>query len=228
MEKTFYQLENINCIRNTKIPWIKIRSGGDDGHLYVSHELLVFNPYQIYNIIHYDNIDNLIKYYRTPNQEELNPKKHWKFFKKFNIPITTDYDKIYDILESMQGMPVDGYNINPLYFDKLDEISKYWFRQLSKKIDKIFYSFINIPKLNKEFEKKYSDCIYNNDDHILYSYFEHTPEDDNFNEVYECRENFINTQVMIKNINDFLKNIPKICRRIFIPIDYDYCYYIYV
>ena len=39
---------------------------------------------------------------------------------------------------------------------------------------------------------------------------------------------FINQQVMIKDINDFLKNIPDICKRIFIPIDYDDCYYIYL
>ena len=227
MEKTFYQLENINCIRNTKVPWIKIRSGGDDGHLYVSHEMLVFNPYEIKHTIYYSKNDNLVKYYRTPHQEELSYNRHWKFFKKFKFPITDDYDKIYDYLETLGEKPVYGYEFEPTYFNQLDKISIYWFKKLLKKLNKIIYSFSHIPKLNDEFREKYKDCIYKNDDHILYPYYEHCikpieKEDENGNLI------FINQQVMIKDINDFLKNIPDICKRIFIPIDYDDCYYIYL
>lgn len=227
MEKTFYQLENINCIRNTKVPWIKIRSGGDDGHLYVSHELLVFNPYQIHQTIYYNKNDNLIKYYRTPNQEEITYKKHWKFFKKFNFPITNDYSEIYEVLDLMQGKPVYGYDIDPIHFDQLDNISIYWFKQISKKIDKIIYSFTNIPELNKKFKEKYKEYIYKNDDHILYSYYEHNIKED-LTEDINGNPKFINTQVIIKDINTFLSDIPKFCQRIFIPISYDDCYYIYL
>lgn len=227
MEKTFYQLENINCIRNTKVPWIKIRSGGDDGHLYVSHELLVFNPYQIYQTIYYNNIDNLIKYYRTPNQEEITYKKHWKFFKKFNLPISNDYDELYECLELMQNTPVYGYDISPIYFDQLDNISNYWFKRLSKKIDKIIYSFTNIPILNKEFKEKYTKYICRNDKHILYPYYKHNIKEDSTVDT-NGNPKFINTQVIIKDINNFLGNIPKFCRKIFIPISYDDCYCIYL
>lgn len=225
MLQSFYQFENINEIKDTKIPWIKIRTGGDDGHLYVSHELLVFNPYQIEHTIKYTDNDNLIKYYRTPHQEEISFNKHWKFFNKFNLPLSNNYNEIYEALEKLQEKPVYGYSINPIYFDKLDAISYYWFKKILKKIDKIIYSFTNIPKLDKEYKIKYENSIYKNDDHILYPYYEHNiknnlREDDNGN------PKFINTQVLIKDINKFLNNIPQICTNIFIPIDYYDCYYI--
>lgn len=225
MIKTFYQLENINEIRNTKIPWIKIRTGGDDGHFYASHELLVFNPYQIEHTIKYANNDNLVKYYRTPHQEELSYKKHWKFFNKFNLLLSNDYDEIYDALEKLQEEPVYGFPMNPIYFDKLDAISYYWFKKILKKIDKIKYSYTNIPILKKEFKLKYKNDIYKNDEHILYPYFEHNIKDD-LEEDDRGNPRFINTQVLIKDINEFLNNIPPICTNIFIPINHDDCYYI--
>lgn len=225
MEKTFYQFENINEIRNTKIPWIKIRSGGDDGHLYTSHELLVFNPYQIDHTIKYSDNDNLVKYYRTPHQEEISYSKHWKFFNKFKLPISNNHDEIYDALDKLQQEPVYGFPMDPIYFDKLDAISYYWFKKILKKVDKIKYSYTNIPKLNKEFKLKYRNSIYKNDEHILYPYFEHNiknkPKKDN-----DGNLKFINSQVLIKDINEFLNDIPQICTNIFIPIDYYDCYYI--
>lgn len=227
MIRSKYDFENLVEIIDTKISWIKIRSCGDDGDLYLSYELLVFDPYSTELKIsrHSDDSMNILdKFYcRTPTFEYLNPKQHYKFLQEFQIETTAETIKneFYDQLDEFRGTHIECTS----YVTMADKISEYWLYKIQKRVNKIIYEFTNLEFLSKEFKDKYKNCIVDNDDKILFSYW--VPKTKNENRSYNSwNMKLINEQIMISNINEFMNNIPKDCEKIFVPISFEKAYLI--
>lgn len=229
MLKTIYNYENLVEIIDTDIPWIKIRSVGDDGHPYLSYELLVFNPFnrEFEITAHGNGMTNLLPkhYYRTPSYEDIDISKHYDFLHKFNIKISEKNieDEFYTVFDELANTQIDDRS----YKTVADLISEYWLEKLKKKINKIVYSYFDLEKLDDVFEKKYSNCIKENKNRLLYSYWVPKNKTSGMLINYPWNSKYVNTQIMVSNINEFLENIPDDCEEIFIPIDSKYCYIIH-
>ena len=225
MLKTTYNYENLVDIIETDIPWIKIRSGGDDGHPCLSYELLVFNPYcRSFEIRRdYEKMTELLKnkYYRTPSNEDIDISKHYKFLQRFNIEINSENieNQFYEEYDMLSEKIIDEETYKTIG----DLMSEYWLRKINKKISKIVYSYVNIPKLSETHIIKYDKTITKNQNGLLYSYW--VPKNktiDFINKPWYGK--YVNTQIMIEDINAFLDNIPDDCEEIFIPINSNMCY----
>lgn len=231
---------NLNCLRtnsvcfgnytkiyDTEIPWIKIRRGCYDGHSLESYELLVFPPQTKSITIDFNNTHILLtEYVRTINDDDELTENEIKELSQieelselFNettelseLLSECDYD-IHELLSKIMKKKIfDYYNV---YKHKYDNVPKY----------------LNTNSLKHWVDKNYESNIFNNEEHILFPYYEPVgiTEHKYRKDKDRCHYYKIyNSKIYINDINSIIEHFYDYQHKIkalFIPIDYNKCYW---